>query len=409
MTRQTFSTPTPSAPLLIGLLVDVSGSMTTAIQNRSGKSLNRLEAFQKSLGELAHRAKAISSDGPGAGAVRLFAYGFGFGNPLAMIFGRSGPAVRDLLKLDTRDSLVSIEDLADDWQRYESNVRSLAIEMFGATPMVQGFEIASARFQKEQKRQQHAGKLLFVLSDGDPTDGDMDDVVSSAHSLQDEETLIISCYVTSEDITAPRVLYNSPDPKWPKGASLMFECSSTLPSESVFQAYLTEHHWKFQKNSKLFSQINQSEVLAEFLNLLLSPLQPQDAKSSLCASSSRVFDATGTCSPIFISYSHKDSDWLNRLRIHLKPLERQDLVDIWDDSRISIGDDWYSEIAKAIDHARIAVLLISADFLASDFIANSELPSLLEAAHRRGLTVVPVLVEPSRFEFTPELSRFQSL
>lgn len=57
----------------------------------------------------------------------------------------------------------------------------------------------------------------------------------------------------------------------------------------------------------------------------------------------------------------------------------------------------------------MAILLVSADFLASDYIANNELPPLLLAARTRGVRILPVLVEPSRFEHTKELSRFLSL
>ncbi len=79
---------------------------------------------------------------------------------------------------------------------------------------------------------------------------------------------------------------------------------------------------------------------------------------------------------VFISYSHKDKKWLERLQAHLKPLERAGLVDRWDDTRIEAGDEWRKEIRQALDAARVVVLLVSADFMASDFIAKDELPPL---------------------------------
>ena len=74
-----------------------------------------------------------------------------------------------------------------------------------------------------------------------------------------------------------------------------------------------------------------------------------------------------------MSYSHEDRPWLERLRVHLRPLERAGLVDLWDDRRIKPGTRWRDEIRNAMAEARIAVLLVSADFLASDFIASNEL------------------------------------
>ena len=112
---------------------------------------------------------------------------------------------------------------------------------------------------------------------------------------------------------------------------------------------------------------------------------------------------------IFISYSHCNRDTLERLRVHLKPLERDDLIDPWDDTRLKTGQLWKDEIKNALATAKVAVLLVSADFLASDFIATEELPPLLAAERARGLIIMPVIVGPCRYTETPGLAQFMSV
>jgi hypothetical protein len=84
--------------------------------------------------------------------------------------------------------------------------------------------------------------------------------------------------------------------------------------------------------------------------------------------------------------------WLDRLRRYLAPLRGNDLVEIWDDSRIGAGSDWRAEIDTALQRATAAILLVGPDFLASDFIASKELPVLLDASKRRGTKLYPLVV-----------------
>jgi tetratricopeptide (TPR) repeat protein len=111
---------------------------------------------------------------------------------------------------------------------------------------------------------------------------------------------------------------------------------------------------------------------------------------------------------IFISYSHRDRPWLERLQVHLRPLERAGLLDRWDDTRIRAGDRWREEIAQGLSQADVAVLLVSADFLASDFISSEELPALLAAEQERGLVILSVILKPCRLSGTP-LAELQAI
>jgi len=112
---------------------------------------------------------------------------------------------------------------------------------------------------------------------------------------------------------------------------------------------------------------------------------------------------------VFVSYSHRDRMWLDRLDVHLRPLVRDNELDLWADTRLAAGDLWLEEISSALDRARVAILLISADFLASDFIMRREVPPLLAAAARGGCRIIPLIVGPSLFADEPTLSAFQAV
>lgn len=111
---------------------------------------------------------------------------------------------------------------------------------------------------------------------------------------------------------------------------------------------------------------------------------------------------------VFISYVRADQEWLERLLAYLKPLKRDADLEIWDDGRIETGSRWREQIEAELQAARVAVLLVSADYLASDYVMDRELPFLLEAAQDRGLHVLSVIVSPCRFERTP-LRKFQAV
>lgn len=103
---------------------------------------------------------------------------------------------------------------------------------------------------------------------------------------------------------------------------------------------------------------------------------------------------------VFVSYSHEDAKWIKPLRAHLSGL------DLWiDELSIEPGDQWDPKIEKGLEETRVAVLLISARFLASAYVKRKELPYLLEAAETGQVTLLPIYVLPC--EIPPELTELK--
>ncbi len=110
---------------------------------------------------------------------------------------------------------------------------------------------------------------------------------------------------------------------------------------------------------------------------------------------------------VFVSYSLSDKNYLDDIKKHFKPFEDQ--ISFWDNSKILPGQNWKEEIALAIDQTKVIILLVSADFLASDFIISNELPPLLKAAESEGAVILIVILRPCLFEVIDELNQYQTM
>ena len=110
----------------------------------------------------------------------------------------------------------------------------------------------------------------------------------------------------------------------------------------------------------------------------------------------------------FISYSHRDGAWLERLRDALRAHGDVDLT-VWDDRDIRPGTRFQNSIVREINQSCVAILLISRDFLDSDFIQHAELPKILQDEERDGLTVLPLFVEDCNLSGAPYLRQLQGI
>ncbi len=110
---------------------------------------------------------------------------------------------------------------------------------------------------------------------------------------------------------------------------------------------------------------------------------------------------------IFVSYSHADTKHKDRLMVHLAPLKSTADLEIWTDKQIAGGQAWEPAIENALASATLAVFLITADFLNSDFITRKEVPALLERREKEGLRLYPILAKPCAWQVVQWLNSIQ--
>lgn len=273
--------PLIDEPMLLCLAIDVSRSMRKSILDHTGKAIQRWATVKDAIEEFVYLGAACVKD-PRTQRIlplyNLMAYGFGFKEVMLSTGMRKIPGgpVRDLLAHPSLPSLPSASDLSENWPFYKERLLSLVEytgDLFGTTPLCQALKAIRDRIKEEVKQRNFTKPiLLLIISDGLADDGDPLPVITELHTLG---VLTLCCYLADKDILAPRQLYSVEDPSWNDGAKLLFRCASALykdtyVSHAIFD-YLDDHGWKPREGVHLFGQVNQTEALGNFLEVLLRP------------------------------------------------------------------------------------------------------------------------------------------
>jgi tetratricopeptide (TPR) repeat protein len=111
---------------------------------------------------------------------------------------------------------------------------------------------------------------------------------------------------------------------------------------------------------------------------------------------------------IFLSYSHHDEELCERFLVHLSQLKRDGLIAPWSDRLIAAGTDWAGAIDENLNSAHVIILLVSPDFLASDYCNDVEMDRAMERDQRREALVVPLILKPCDWK-TSRFARLEAL
>jgi len=104
---------------------------------------------------------------------------------------------------------------------------------------------------------------------------------------------------------------------------------------------------------------------------------------------------------LFFSYSHQDEALRDQLEVHLSMLRRQGLIEAWHDRRITAGEDFHGEISAHLEEADVILLLVSPDFIASDYCYEREMTRAMERHATGEATVIPVILRPCAWHEAP--------
>ena len=104
---------------------------------------------------------------------------------------------------------------------------------------------------------------------------------------------------------------------------------------------------------------------------------------------------------VFISYAHKDRKLRDELATHLSTLRKQGTISDWFDGDILPGTDWRSELMGRLNKANIILLLVSADFISSDFCYDIEMIRAIDRHKADEARVLPIILRPCDWEGTP--------
>ncbi len=152
-----------------------------------------------------------------------------------------------------------------------------------------------------------------------------------------------------------------------------------------------------EKNGiQILQKVSGEEVLNLSVTDLLNGVDLEGTRKS-----NPMKDLTQSPLRLFYSYSHKDEEHQADLEIHLTLMKRKGLLETWSDRKITAGQEWAGEIDKELDRANIILLLISPDFIASNYCHDIEMKRAIERHEAKEARVIPIIVRDVDWDIPP--------
>jgi hypothetical protein len=192
-----------------------------------------------------------------------------------------------------KDLTLSVGSMMERWSTFRESLSTGNELLGGNTPMCACLSMIRERFARERARHPDCSRfVLLIVSDGEPTDGDPSPI---AREVAEAGVEIVSCFVAPQDMTGSKELYSKPQSSWSNGAIGMFDIAASASAASPELKFLLERGWHIHKESprrsfsamvnrlrgriqpeetpRLFAQVNHSEHLQEFMQVVLAPLR----------------------------------------------------------------------------------------------------------------------------------------
>jgi len=329
--------------------------------------------------------------------VKLFACAFGLNHPQSLFTQAQHQSVKNLWKNDQDQSVISLSSLVHHWDTYSTQIRTIQPLMHGTSTLLAGLEQVETIFEQQNQKHRYGNKILIILSDGQASDGSAEEVIAAIDTMQQQNIVIVSLYISKQASVATKQIYSYPLPHWNQGAKLMFDCASMMSHEAFLFAYLKGHQWDIPTHGKLFTQIPIASLVQASRAITFRQRSKKYSKPK----------------GIFIAYSEQDEAWLKQLEPYLLHLEHDSRVHHCSDKQYQsvshIPHGWDNHIEATLLKSQIAIVLISSHFMASAFIAEDVLAVLLRRAKRRGTEVILLIAEPSRLRYVDSMKKFKSI